>query len=84
MNNFKKIFKQVAKNNGISKSEMESDISSAILSAIKNPEKSAEAEIFWQEFLKNEAAPTPQNVIAEITKKVIISLNSPRQKNKKL
>ncbi len=77
MDNFKKIFKQVAKNNGISKSEVENDISLAILGAMENPEKSDEAEFFWQEFLKTEAAPTPKNVIAEIAKKVILSLTPP-------
>ena len=84
MNNLKKILKQVAKNNKISKSEVESEISSAILSAMESPEKSPEAELFWEEFLKNNSSPTPERIISEITKRVILSLNSQRKKNKKL
>ncbi len=78
MNNFKKIFSQIAKNNNTSQSEVEKEISLAILSAMENPEKSERAEIFWKEFLENSVEPTPQKVIAKITKEIIISLNTPR------
>ena len=84
MNNLKKILKQVAKNNKISKSEVESEISSAILTAMESPEKSPEAELFWKDFFENNSTSTPERVISEITKRVILSLNSPGQKNKKL
>ena len=42
----------------------------AIDIAVNNPEKSTEAQLFWEDFIKNKKQPTPEEVIAAVCEKI--------------
>ena len=70
MKKIKKSIKTTAKNNKIPLTDFKKEISKAIDIALKNPKKSPEAQLFWNELIKNKKQPTPEEVIAAVCEKI--------------
>lgn len=72
-----KIFKKIAKNNGVSSKQVEKDMLVAIKSAMENSEKNEYAKGFWSELSPSGKEPTAEDVIL----KILSELNKNIQNN---
>lgn len=65
-----KIFKKIAKDNGVSSKRVERDISDAIKSAMANKGKNEYAKRFWSQLSSGGKEPTAEDVIFKILSEV--------------
>lgn len=61
-----KIFKKIAKDNGVSSNRVKKDMSVAIKSAMENSQKNEYAKAFWSELSADGKEPTAEDVILKI------------------
>ena len=65
-----KIFKRIAKNNGVSSKRIKKDMSVAIKCAMENSQKNEYAKAFWSELSADGKEPTAEDVILKILSEV--------------
>lgn len=65
-----KIFKKIAKNNGVSTKSIKKDLSVAIKDAMENSQKNEYAKAFWSELSADGKEPTAEDVILKILSEV--------------